>query len=78
MVTIRLYTRRGCHLCEIAERKLRALREEHSFLIATHDIDADEELRELYGQLVPVIVLPGGEEMHYRVDDARVLAAITS
>lgn len=76
MVTIDFYTRKGCHLCEIALTELEALQRERPFNLLAHDIDADEELRELYNVLVPVTVLPDGAEMHYRVDTARVRALI--
>lgn len=68
MVTVRFYTRRGCHLCEVAEAALRGA----GIGLEVFDVDADPELRELYGLLVPVTVLPDGEEMHYRVDLDRV------
>jgi len=72
MVTIRFYTRQGCHLCEIAEAALREEQRRIEFHLEIHDIDADPELRELYTLLVPVTVLPGGDEMHYRIDTAKL------
>lgn len=76
MVTIDFYTRKGCHLCETAEAQLRQLRREKPFTLQIHDIDEDEELRELYNLLVPVTLLPDGTEMHYRVDVARLSKAL--
>lgn len=76
MVTVRFYTRRGCHLCEAAESVLRAEQTETPFALEVFDIDADEELRDLYNLLVPVTVLPNGDELHYRVDAARLRAAL--
>ena len=78
MVTIRFYTRRGCHLCEIAEAALREEQTRTPFLLTVHDIDSDPELRDLYTLLVPVTVLPGGEEMHYRIDTARLRQALAT
>ena len=78
MVTVRFYTRRGCHLCEIAEAVLRAEQARAPFVIAVLDIDADPELQELYSLLVPVTLLPDGEEMHYRVDPQRLRAALAT
>ena len=43
---------------------------------AVFDIDADPELRELYNLLVPVTVLPNGDELHYRVELDRLRAAL--
>jgi len=76
MVTIDFYTRRGCHLCEAAEAVLRAEQRRTPFTLAVFDIDADPELRELYNVLVPVTVLPNGDELHYRVELDRLRAAL--
>ena len=76
MVTIDFYTRRGCHLCETAEAVLRAEQRRTPFTLAVFDIDADPELRELYNLLVPVTVLPNGDELHYRVELDRLRAAL--
>ena len=76
MITIEFYTRRGCHLCETAEAVLRAEQKRAGFAVDVRDIDSDPEWRELYNLLVPVTVLPGGEEMHYRVDVERLRAAV--
>lgn len=78
MVTVRLYTRRGCHLCEMAEALLRAEQARTPFTLADFDIDADPELRDLYSLLVPVTIMPDGEEMHYRVDLPRLRAALAT
>jgi hypothetical protein len=76
MVTVDFYTRRGCHLCEAAEAVLRAEQRRTPFTLAVFDIDADPELRELYNVLVPVTVLPSGDELHYRVEVDRLRAAL--
>ena len=76
MVTVRFYTRRGCHLCNTAEAVLRAEQARTPFVLAVFDVDADPELQELYGALVPVTVLPDGYELHYRVDLDRLRSAI--
>lgn len=78
MVEVRFYTRRGCHLCEAAETVLRNEQSRQPFSLAIFDIDADPELRDLYNLLVPVTVLPGGEELHYRVDVSRLRAALAT
>lgn len=78
MVTVRFYTRFGCHLCEAAEAILREEQARRPFTLEVFDIDADGELTELYSLLVPVTVLPGGEEMHYRVDRERLRAALAT
>jgi glutaredoxin len=76
MVTVNFYTRKGCHLCEAAEAVLRAEQRRTPFTLQVFDIDADPELRELYNVLVPVTVLPNGDELHYRVELDRLRAAL--
>jgi len=78
MVTVQFYTRRGCHLCEVAAAALRVEQARTPFTLVVFDIDVDPELRELYDLLVPVTVLPNGEEVHYRVDVSRLRAGIAT
>jgi glutaredoxin len=78
MVTVRFYTRLGCHLCEAAEAVLRDEQKRAEFALEILDIDSDGELRELYTLLVPVTVLPDGTEMHYRVDVGRLRAGLAT
>ncbi|MFN0100747.1 MAG: glutaredoxin family protein [Bryobacteraceae bacterium] len=76
MVTVRFYTRRGCHLCDAAEVVLRAEQARIPFTLNVFDIDADPRLLDLYDFLVPVTVLPDGDEMHYRVDAGWLRSAL--
>lgn len=50
-----LVTRKGCHLCEDAERHLRDL----GFDPELADVDADDELYRLYDFRVPVLLVDG-------------------
>src|SRR5579871_298942 len=54
-----LYTRRGCHLCEVAERQLEAARRRHGLMVEIIDVDGQSELVERYGSLVPVVTIQG-------------------
>lgn len=78
MVTVRFYTRHGCHLCETAEAALRREAARTPFSLEIFDIDRDPELQDLYNLLVPVTVLPNGDELHYRVDLARLRGALAT
>lgn len=77
-MTVELYTRRGCHLCEVAEAVLRAEQQRTPFDLVVLDIDTDPDWRDLYNLLVPVTLLPNGDELHYRVDPARLRAALAT
>jgi len=68
MKKVQLYTRAGCHLCEVVEEQLANLRKEIPFELETLDIDADEALRALYNEEVPVVMLDGKKIAKYHLD----------
>ena len=71
MVTVTVYSRQGCHLCEIAEKTLQELVEELTFTLEVLYIDGDAELEKLYGTEVPVIHINGEHHDFYKVDLVR-------
>jgi glutaredoxin len=66
-VTVTLYTRVGCHLCERAEQVVRAEQEVIPFKLGTVDVDGDPELTRRYGVRVPVLAVDGVELFEYEV-----------
>ena len=62
-----LYTRAGCHLCEEAERVLRAEQAATPFHLELVDIDGDPELARRYGVRVPVVAVDGQDLFDYEV-----------
>ena len=67
---VTLYTRVGCHLCDVAKDVLDQVRRERPFELVTVDIDTDPELVRLYGEEVPVVAVDGRKAFKYRVDAA--------
>jgi glutaredoxin len=67
MNRITLYTRAGCHLCEEAERVVRAEQAGAGFRLELVDIDRDPELARRYGVRVPVVAVDGEELFEYEV-----------
>ena len=67
MSQVTLYTRAGCHLCEEAERVLRAQRAATPFRLELVDVDRDPELARRYGVRVPVVAVDGVERFEYEV-----------
>jgi glutaredoxin len=64
-----LYGRTYCHLCEDMAAALRELREPLGFTLEIVDVDADPATEARYGDLVPVLTDPQGEEIcHYFLD----------
>jgi hypothetical protein len=63
-----LYTRVGCHLCDVMKAELDHIRENNPFDLSVFDIDKDPELRRLYHEEVPVLVVEGEKIAKYRLD----------
>ena len=66
-MTVTIYTRVGCHLCEEAERVVRSEQATAGFDLELVDIDRDPELARRYGVRVPVVALDGEELFEYEV-----------
>jgi glutaredoxin len=73
---ITIFSRHGCHLCEVAEATLTDLKEELNFEIEVNFIDGDVELEKLYGHEVPVIHIDGEHHDFYRVDPERFRSSL--
>jgi hypothetical protein len=59
----------GCHLCERALAKVRALREELEFELEEIVIDGSAELEERYRELIPVVEIDGQRAFTYHVHE---------
>ncbi len=55
MITVTLFTRENCHLCDVAIADLEALQPVHPHTLHIIDIDQDASLQDAYGDKVPVI-----------------------
>ena len=69
--------RDGCHLCEEAVAIVDAVCAETGTEYALRDVDADPELQQRYTDQVPVTFVDGREHDVWRVDPARLRAALT-
>ncbi|ARK24139.1 thiol-disulfide isomerase [Sporosarcina sp. P37] len=56
---IQFYTRRGCELCDEAERMLRLVAEDYPLEWQTINIEEDDEIHEKYMLMIPVIEQDG-------------------
>ncbi len=75
---VTLYSRPGCHLCELAEEIIAALCSELGESYVTVMIDDDPHLRSRFGDEVPVTFVDGRQHDFWRVDPVRLRAALTS
>jgi len=55
MLTVTLYTRKDCHLCEDAKTNLESLQSKHPHRLVEIDIDSDPALQKAYMLEIPVI-----------------------
>ena len=75
-VTVTLYTRAGCHLCEEAAAGLEALARELPIEVLSVDIDADADLRARFNDIAPAIAVGGELVTNAPIDLAAVRAAV--
>jgi glutaredoxin len=65
---VTIYSRPGCHLCEEAKKQIAPLLKWCGASLTEINIDADPELRSLYGYDVPVIFLGARKVAKHKVD----------
>jgi glutaredoxin len=68
-----LYTRAGCHLCDVAKQAMARVAAVSGETWQEIDIDGDAELAAEYGDRIPVVLLDGREHGYWRVEEARLL-----
>jgi len=75
---LRLYSRRGCHLCTDFEQALRAWLAEHApdLDLRVIDIDGDEDLRKRYNADVPLLMLEDRLVLQYFFEPERMAQVI--
>ena len=73
---ITFYTRTGCHLCEQARVVIEQVCAELDEEYAEVDIDTDPELVARFTDEVPVTFVDGRQHDFWRVDPARLRAAL--
>lgn len=76
MVTLILYTRPDCHLCDVAKATLQEVCETVRFEIEERNVDEDPAAAAAFGHDVPVGVIDGRKVFKHRVDPARMVASL--
>ena len=71
-MTLVLYGRPGCHLCDEA----RTVLERIGYLFEEVDIEADDELLARYLERIPVVALDGAELYDFFVDEVELRARL--
>ena len=78
MKKVTIYSRTGCHLCEIAIDKVKSVKNEFNFDLQIKLIDNSLDLENEYGEQVPVIMINDKVHNYWRVDLERFIEAIKS
>ncbi len=68
MLTLTLYGKPGCHLCDDARAEIERIQSEHHFELEQVDITLDPGLNRRYGERIPVLALEGEELFELHVD----------
>ena len=76
MKEVMVYSRVGCHLCEIAIDQINSVKDELGFNLEIKFIGDDAVLEQEYGEQVPVILINNKIHDYWRVDLARFTKAI--
>ena len=74
---VTLYSRPACHLCDEAEAVVRRVCAELGEEYAVVMIDDDPDLQRRFTDEVPVTFVDGRQHDFWRVDEARLRAALT-
>jgi glutaredoxin len=73
-----VYSRKGCHLCELVKESLTKLSRRGGFTWQEVDVDSDGELRRKFNDEVPVVFIDGHKAFKYRMDEREFLRKLAS
>ena len=73
-----VYSRKGCHLCEVVKETLNKLHRRGGFTLQEVDVDSDDQLRRQFTDEVPVVFIDGYKAFKYHMDEREFLRRLTS
>ena len=76
--TVVVYSRKGCHLCEVVKESLSTRSRRGGVTWQEVDVDMDSELRRQYNDEVPVVFIDGHKAFKYRMDEREFLRKLAS
>ena len=77
MITLTIYSRPGCHLCDEMKDVVKRVAESVPLQLEEVDISTSRELEERYGLEIPVLLVDGKKAAKYRLREEelrRILA----
>jgi glutaredoxin len=69
-MTIELYSRPGCHLCEEARKVILNAAKQYTFNLIEHNVEQNPEWEREFGWDIPVIFIDGRKAFKHRVEPA--------
>ena len=80
MITLTIYSRPGCHLCEDMKQLVATTvrRMSAAATIAEVDISTDADLEARYGEEIPVLLADGQKVAKYRVTEPELRRILSS
>jgi glutaredoxin len=70
-VQVTLFSRPGCHLCDVARDVIMAERNRTAFDLVEVDVSTEDALELEYGIRIPVVLIDGVEAFEIEVDAGR-------
>jgi glutaredoxin len=75
---VTLYGRQGCHLCDDARAVIERVCADLGEGFVEVDVDSDPALLDRYAEEIPVTLVDGRQHDFWRVDEARLRAALAA
>lgn len=69
---LELYTKPGCHLCEVARATMDEVTAEYGIAWDDVDISADAELMDRFAEEIPVLMVDGVQRDFWHIDPERL------
>ena len=73
-----VYSRKGCHLCEVVKESLVKLSRRGGFTWREVDVDTDAQLRREYNDEVPVVFIDGHKAFKYHMNEQEFLRKLAT
>jgi hypothetical protein len=77
MISLTLYSRPGCHLCDDMKAVVDRVARSIPIAIDVVDISADRQLEAQYGLEIPVLLVNGRKAAKYRVSEEELTRIIS-
>jgi len=78
MANLTIYSRPGCHLCDVMKEVVERVRQTIPITLEEIDISRDPELESRYGLEIPVLMIDGTKVAKYRIGEEELRRMLAS